>query len=286
MRKLLLTAVLLLITGCFVSARAERPRIILYTAYRQLGWGDAVQIGCIDENGGLWAAKGHDAELKWPYGWEKQNTYLQTTDHLAEAGQLSRKDLSAIKSLIGSVPAPDGNPVGWMCDAGTESSYAVRYGRAGKPEVVLLGMTGDSFLENTDPAAQSLYRKLHILFPFVRCYAGEITGKWGFQPVPVAEYCHLGNIDWESVSVSAFYTDCENGLQKVEMSEDEIREVIDCMQYAVVTGKENAMCVTGGTTLYTFADSHGKGLGTVELCGGLLVMNDGMYMLQCHPSSD
>ena len=64
MRKFLLIAVIVLMVGFLGSARAERPRIILYTAYRQVGWGDAVHIGCVDENGGLWAAKGYDSELK------------------------------------------------------------------------------------------------------------------------------------------------------------------------------------------------------------------------------
>ena len=65
-KKILWAAVIALALGILAPAQAERPKIILYTAYRQMGWGDAVQIGAVDENGGLWAVIGSDAELKWP----------------------------------------------------------------------------------------------------------------------------------------------------------------------------------------------------------------------------
>ena len=281
MRKWMLMAVFTVITVWLtVPVQAERPRIILYTAYRQVGWGDAVQIGCIDDEGGLWAANGYDSELSWPYGWEKQIVYLQTADSLTEMGKLSREDLSAMKSLISSVPTPEGRPAGWMCDAGTESSYAVRYDRQGNAEAVLLGMTGDDFLENTDPGAQSLYRKLHNRFPFVRSYCGETSESWGFRPVSIAEFCHMEKIDWNSVMVTAWHTDCEAGPREVEITEDEAKQVIEDMKNAVVTGKENAISVTGGTTVFCFTDSSGNTLGTIELYGGLLVMNDGMYTVE------
>ena len=281
MRKLMLIlAVMMMLAGFAAPVRAERPRIILYTAYRQMGWGDAVQLGCVDEDGGLWGAAGYDSQLQWPYGWEKQIAYLQSSDSLAEMGRLSRDELSSLKSLIGSVQIPEAKPAGWMCDAGTESSYAVRYNRNGNAEAVLLGMTGDDFLENTDPGAQSLYKKLHTLFPFVRCYGGEISEAWGFQPVPVAVFCRMENVDWDSVTVSACHTDCEAGPRELEVTEDEAKWVIEFMKAAQVTGKENAMCVTGGTTILYFTDSEGNGLGTVELYNGLLVMNDGMYHVE------
>lgn len=182
MKKLVLLAVMLIMAGCLSPAQAERPRMILYTAYRQAGWGDAVQVGCIDENGGAWAMTGYDTELKWPYGWEKQIEYLATSDNLTFTGKLSAEQLLALKSLIDRVQATEDQPVGWMCDAGTESSYALRYDREGSAEAILLGMTGDDFLENTDPRAQALYAKLRDLFPFVRSYLASFnmssTGQW------------------------------------------------------------------------------------------------------------
>ena len=46
-----------------VPGYADKPpvRPILYTYYRQLGWGDSVQIGYVDSNGDLWALKGNDS---------------------------------------------------------------------------------------------------------------------------------------------------------------------------------------------------------------------------------
>ena len=280
MRIILLIAVIVLMVGFLGAAQAERPSIILYTAYRQVGWGDAVQIGAIDIDGGLWTARGYDSELKWPYGWENQIAYLQTSDFLTEAGKLTNDDLFALKSLVCSVSAPEGKPSGWMCDAGTESSYALRYDREGNAEAILLGMTGDDFLENTDPNAQALYLKLRLLFPFVRCYAGEISESWGFQPVPLAAFCGLEGIDWDSVTVSAVYEDCEAGPRELEVTESEAKRVIGLMKNGVVTGKENALCVTGGTKALFFTNRDGKAVGSITLYNGLLVRNDGMYSVQ------
>lgn len=280
MRKFFLWIVLIaLAAGTLSPALAERPRIILYTAYRQIGWGDAVQIGAMDEKGGLWVSTGYDSELKWPYGWEKQLEYLGASDQLEEAGKLSYEELFSLKSLISSVQATEEKPVGWMCDAGTETSRAVRYDRKGNAEAILLGMTGDSLLENTDPNAQALYLKLRMLFPFVRCYAGEISESWGFQPVPIAAFCRLYGIDWDSAKVSAWYTDCEAGPRERTLTEDEEKQILDIMKTAVVVGKENAADVTGGTTAFFFSDRDGNSLGSVEFYNGLLVRGDGMYQI-------
>lgn len=274
-------AVMLLTMGAVAPAlAAERPAIILYTAYRQMGWGDAVQIGAVDENGGLWAAAGDDSELAWPYGWEKQLAYLQTSSNLDEAGQLTRDELFALSSLIASVQATEKERVGWMCDAGTESSWAVRYDREGHAEAIVLGMTGDDLLENTDPNAQALYRKLRLLFPFVRSYEGEMTEAWGFQPVPVAAFCHLDGIDWDGVTVSTVITDCEAGPKEAEVTAEEAKQIIDLMKNAVVTGKANALCVTGGAAVFYFSGRDGNSLGSIELYDGLLARPDGMYQLQ------
>lgn len=281
MRKIITAAaVIFMMAGLLIPAQAERGRPILYTAYRQMGWGDTVQVGCIDENGEAWVMEGHDADLKWPYGAEKQIAYLRESGHLTSVGKLSHDDLFALKSLISSVIAPEDKPSGWMCDAGTESSYAVRYDRQGNPEAVLLGMTGDDLLENTDPNAQALYAKLRRFFPFVRSYGGEMTEGWGFQPVPLAAFCHLEGIDWDGVTVSAVYEDCEAGPRKMDLSDEDTRKILNEMKHGVVTGKENAMAVTGGTRLFSFYDREGNHLGSIELYGGLLVRNDGMYNVE------
>ena len=183
-----------------------------------------------------------------------------------------------VKAFAG-VSATEEKPVGWMCDAGTESSQAVRYDREGKAEAILLGMTGDDLLENTDPNAQALYLKLRLLFPFVRCYAGEETQGWGFRPISIAAFCHLDEINWDDVRVSAWYTDCEAGPQQRDLTEDEEKRILDCVKTGFVIGKENAFGVTGGTTTFFFSDRDGKTLGSIELYNGLLVCNDGMYHL-------
>ena len=47
------------------SAEGNHPsRIILYTAYRQVGWDDVVQVGCVDEDGRLWLLSSTADELQ------------------------------------------------------------------------------------------------------------------------------------------------------------------------------------------------------------------------------
>ena len=282
MRKvfLWLTVMMLTVIFCAFGSAEERPRIILYTAYRQVGWGDAVQIGCVDEDGGLWSAVGYDSKLKWPYRWEEQLDYLRTSDTLTEAGTLPHDDLFSLQSLIASVKPTEEKTQGWMCDAGTETSVALRYDREGNATAILLGMTGDDFLENTDVNAQALYAKLRVLFPFVRSYAGEINRPWGFQPVSVASFCGLEGIDWENVTITAYNNDCESGPEEMEITAEDAKQVIQYMKTAMVTGKENAADVTGGYMTLCSSDRNGNLLGFINLYEGLLMRGDGMYRVE------
>ncbi|MEE3396709.1 MAG: hypothetical protein VZR04_05180, partial [Succiniclasticum sp.] len=82
MKKIVFCMILMLLfTGILapVQAGAEVAsvpgQVILYTYYRQLGWGDQVQIGCVDAKGGLWLLTGHDGTLKWPYETAEQLEY-------------------------------------------------------------------------------------------------------------------------------------------------------------------------------------------------------------------
>ena len=120
-----LLALCLLLT-LWTPVLAETPRIILYTAYTQMGWGDRMQAGCVDENGGLWGIEGHDGELNWPYGWEDQIAYLEQCAKV-KIGEMSGEDLFDLKGLIACAEPQDVKVRGWMNDAGTETSRAVRY---------------------------------------------------------------------------------------------------------------------------------------------------------------
>ena len=84
----------------------------------------------------------------------------------------------------------------------------------------------------------------------------------------------------DSVTVSAVYEDCEAGPRKLELSDEDTRKILDTMKNGVVTGKENAMGVTGGTRYYSFYDQAGNRLGSVGFYGRLLERNDGMYNVE------
>ena len=76
------------------------------------------------------------------------------------------------------------------------------------------------------------------------------------------------------------YEDCEAGPRDLEVTEDEAKQVIGLMKNGAVTGKENALGVTGGVTTLYFTDRSGGALGSITLYNGLLVRSDGMYCLQ------
>ena len=53
MKRVILTLLALLLILNPAMAESERT-ILLYTDYEQLGWGDALQIGWVDSESGMW----------------------------------------------------------------------------------------------------------------------------------------------------------------------------------------------------------------------------------------
>lgn len=259
-----------------VPGYADKPpvRPILYTYYRQLGWGDSVQIGYVDSNGDLWALKGNDSELEWPSGRENQLRYLE--EHQFEKiGKLDHDDLFDLESLVGVVKKDEGPALPGANDAGTESTYAIQYDRDRNANTVLLGMSGDDVYENLDPNAQGLYLAARRLFPFVTCYGGSI-GPVGFIPVSLTSFCHLG--DLHGASVKACYMDCETGPKERDLSTEEQSDIINEIMNSNVTGKVSATDITGGFTDYYFYNENEE-LGHISIYNGKLYHSDGMYSI-------
>lgn len=273
---MMLAACLLFALALPAQAKESGSRIILYTAYRQVGWGDVVQIGCVDEDGNLWKIEGHDADLKWPYAWEEQIAYLEKCPK-EKIGEMDFETLFDLKGLISCAENGEGKPRGFMNDAGTETSRAVRYDDDGKPEQVLLGMTGDDMYENRDGNAQALYRKCREMFPFVRCYAME---GWGFQAVPLKTFLNIEGVSVRNAKVEIRYNDCEAGPMETEVTAQDMAQALELLQYGWVTGKENAGMVTGGTYTIFFVDENGRDVCCFTLYRGLLATMDGMYNLE------
>ena len=261
---------------------AEAPamsRVILYTYYRQMGWGDRVQIGCVDDAGVLWLLTGYDGSLKWPYQTDDQLAYLQSSGTLKAVGRLSSDDLFSLESLVFSTEDQGQKSYPAACDAGTEKSYAVRYDRDGEAQCILLGMSGDSWFENCDPDAQALYRYLRLMFPQVTCYGGTM-GPAGFLPVPIRTFCGMDGLDLSQVTVSACYSDCEAGPIPLTLTEAQQNSLLRLIMEGKVTGKANATVTTGGTVYYALYDREGSFLASIELYQGLLVRSDGMYIIE------
>ena len=257
------------------AADTAPPVPILYTYYRQVGWGDRIEIGYVDSRGDLWELYGYDSDLHWPYAAEAQIQYLQGKE-FEKAGHIDFDDLFDLKSLVYAVEEFDGPSHPVAEDAGTERAYAVRYDKDGTAEPILLGMSGDDMFENPDPNAQGLYLAVHSLFPKVTRY-GDSMGPSGFQPVGIAEFCGLGDLN--NASVKAFYMDCESGPREIELSLKDQSQILEDVRHGVVTGKVSAIATTGGFKDYYFFRGD-ENLGRISIYDGLLYYSDGMYSME------
>ncbi len=271
-----LLAALLMLALCFTLSYAEGdPGIILFTVYQQMGWGDRIEAGCVDENGDLWTLNGSASKLGWPYKVEDQPEFLPTTRLKERAGRLSSDELFELKSLVYSAQPQDGRSRPAANDADTETSWAVTYAGDGSAKAVKLASSGDDVYENTSPDAQALYVRLRQLFPNVTCYGGAM-GPAGFAPVPLYEFLGLDPELIRSAAVKASYMDCEAGPREIE---DPSKGVILAVLDGKVTGKANSTMVTGGTYVFGFYGEDGNYLGSLEIYQGLLVTDDGMYYI-------
>ncbi len=268
----LLAALLLASACCVFGAEAEAPRIMLFTFYEQMGWGDRVEAGCVDDAGVLWTLSGSAAEICWRYGEEYE--YLSGAA-LTPAGKLEGEALFDLAGMVECVQAQEGGPSPVAEDAGTEQSWAVRQDGTR----VLLGMSGDEMFENMDPTAQALYLRLRELFPSVTCY-GEGMGPAGFQPVSLAEFCGYDPETVRGAALRCADQDCEAGSIQRELSPEEEEEIRELAVAGRVTGKENCAMVTGGTRSFSFYDEADRCVASLEFYRGLLVRPDGMYRVE------
>lgn len=262
------------------SAHADAPRPILVTAYRQLGWGDAVQIGYVDEAGELWFIEGSDHDLNWPYPLADQLTWLAAAKHRQSLGTLAYDDLFSLNSLVQCVEAQKEQGTPAANDAGTEVSYAVRYSAQGA-ETILLGESGDTRFENTDATAQALYLYLRTAFPSVTSYFGNpVMAPSGFQPVSLMAFRGYESLDLLGLKVTQNDLDCEAGTEPVLLTDEEAEAVRAQILRLRVVGKHSCIVTTGGSTVYAFQNAEGKTVASFEFYHGLLVTQDGMYAVE------
>ncbi|MBR2835947.1 MAG: hypothetical protein IKE43_09620 [Coriobacteriales bacterium] len=262
------------------TQRAQAPsNIILYTVYEQMGWGDRVQVGALDEDGVIWGQM-YDSGYKqgWEYALDKQLEYMTTPGNLERLGKLDSESLFVLKGLVSGVEDQGTKPAGGANDAGVEKSWAVTYSKDGTATRILLGASGDSVFENFDPDAQALYLYMRVIFPFVTRYAGGI-GPAGYIPQNLSTFLGYSTLGLEDATVIAYEIDCEAGPREIEITGSDIAGIKKLATQGKVYGKSNAMSLTGGTTVYSFYDKDGNHLASIELYRGLLVTNDGMYFL-------
>ena len=279
-RMLVICLAIALLAGPAYANKTERtPRIIMYTCYTNLfPDGLELQAGCVDEDGGLWTLELRDADLD---GYATVGEYLAAmleAGKMTPAGKLDA-DMFELNGLVLSVE-DRGKETEAVCEgAGAESSWAVAWDVDENATEILLGVSGDSKFENTDPNAQALYLLLRETFPGVTSYAWSDMGPRGFQPVPVAEFCGWQDIDFDKVTFECYLDDCLVGPIPADLADAERAEIMEIITAGKVVGKANASMVTGGTTSYAFYDEAGDYLDSLTLFNGLLAWNDGMYYL-------
>lgn len=274
---------LALLAGSAAAAESEKPRIILYTCYTYEGpEGLHLQAGCVDEDGGLWTLDRLVPDYDWSTGIDEYLSALLEAGELTPAGRFTEFNKIDMFDLNGLIVCTEdqGNETEAVCEgAGAESSYAIVRDDDGNTRKILLGVSGDSRFENTDPNAQALYRLLRELFPEVENYAYSDMGPRGFRPVSLIEFCGWQDIDFSRVTVLCADMDCEAGPIDVDLTDEDRERVLELAATGIVTGKANATMTTGGTTAYWFEDEEGNYLGGLDLYSGLLVWNDGMYYI-------
>ena len=101
-----------------------------------------------------------------------------------------------------------------------------------------------------------------------------------FQPVPVWKYCHGFRDGLDTAVITAYTTDCEEGLAEAEITPEEAEEIRQLAMYGTVTGKASDEMVTGNTWVYSFETPNGTHLLSIELYKGMIVGADGMYKYQ------
>ena len=284
MRRLVMICLAAMLLAGFAAAEeTEKPGIMLYTCYTYVAPdGMTLQAGCVDEEGGLWTLDQVIPDYDWSVGIYEYLSGLLEAGGLTPAGtfgEYDRIDLFDLRGLVVSTE-DQGNETEAVCEgAGAESSYAIVRDNDGNTRKILLGVSGDSRFENTDPNAQALYRILRELFPGVDNYAYSNMGPRGFQAVPLAEFCGWQEIDFTKVVITCADMDCEAGPIEVELTDEDREQIVELATNRMVTGKANATFTTGGTTVYMFQNEEGEYLGALELYRGMLVWNDGMYYL-------
>lgn len=271
----------MLLCSASMAAGGDTPRIILYTCYQNVfPDGVTLEAGCVDEEGNLWTIEETIQDADWSAPMDKYLASLLADGKMTNAGQMGWDELFELNSLIVSVEDQGNETEAVSEGGGGECSYALIYAEDEPVQRILLGVSGDSRFENTDPNAQALYLQLRNLFPGVTNYFGSDAGPAGFQPVSLVEFCGWQDIDFTHVVITGWDMDCEAGPIPFEMSAENREELVRFIRNSKVTGKANATITTGGTTEYVISDENGEFLASLELYQGLLVRNDGMYFLK------
>lgn len=250
------------------------------TTYVQAGWGDSIQIGYIDEDGDLWSLSAKNNDINLPTDAEEQLRFLEENRIGERIGALPEDILSDVLRLVACVSASDTEPVGAADDAGTQLSCAARSSASGERELIMLGISGDFLLVNTDPAAQALYAVLREYFPDVTDYEGESIAPRGFAEQSLLAFCGITQVIPEDVSVEVCSLDCESGPVPLDVSAEQAADFLARLPRMRVTGMKNCFCVTGGTTIWTVNTASGEHIASFEFYGDALVRSDGMYSVE------
>ena len=278
---------------------AEQAPVFLYGVQDTGRQDGKVGVFCFDGAGIFWGTAEADLQpsyteadllqlLKERRGMKNiENYYLRTVS----GNGITESWLKEQAARVSAIPAAEGTPKETGIYADEIAIYALKNGKDGSTEPVLLGMSGRRFFENTDPDAQELYRIMWILlnshhYTFQDpAYGMAVEGvsPHGFRTVSVREFFGLEKVDPATAVITAVENDCEEGPLERTLTEEDREWVLALLERGIITRKQNSMSVTGGTMSYVFRSGDGEYLGSIEVYSErgetLAVANDGMYQM-------
>lgn len=277
---LILIAALILIFAAPANCEAEDARILLMRCYQQDRSGVCSEAVLLDEEGCVWQYQSDDP---LPDTDEERLAFLAECQNVTLVRRLDVNRVLELESLIAAAAEPQMEDQAFgIRDYGLDTYSAVRYGSDGIVEIIPLAITGNRVVENLEPNAYALYI---ACFTEVMGYDLEAEFDCPIKPLnirrtPLAEFLGVDEGVFEGATLTASRLDCEAGYIDIEIDEEETGEKIEWLSGLVVTGKRNALCVTGNTEVYTLHSPEGAFLARFELYQGLLVMDDGMYAVE------
>lgn len=278
----------------------DRPQVFLYSVTRPGTEDGTAAVACIDKAGDLWFAEKADAG--YPFREEDILQLMQERRGMKRIKKLIHEPydmihmtaewFEALSGMADTVPAAEGSLEKTGADTGELSICVLRTRQDGSPETVLLGTSGSTVFENTDPDAQFLYlfmwrtlMEQEAFFHFPWGIAAEGIAPHGAEMVSVRQFFGLEKVNADTAVITRTVKTGGEIREEETAPEPERKKALKLLDRGVVTGKWNRYLRDGERVIYSFYSAEGECLGSLETCmdGELATAEDGVYRLSVLP---